>query len=504
MQKVGIPSDNFTYPLLLKAAISSDINHHTLSLVKMVHTHIIISGLSDVDIFIPNSLIDSYSKCGSYNGNHFARKVFDEMAHKDVVSWNSLIGGLVRCGDMDQGRNLFDVMPERDTVSWNTILDGYSKTGKMDVAFKFFEKMPNRNVVSWSTMISGYCKKGDMDMARFLFDRMPVRNLVTWTIIISGYAAKAITLEADILFDIMLRSGFKPDEATMVSILASCAESGLLDLGQKLHVYILKNWRIKCTTTLANSLLHMYAKCGNIDKAWMVFKNTISPDRVSWNSMIQGLAVHGQGKRALQLFSQMKNSGITPDGMTYIAVISACTHTGLVEDGRWYFSIMKTDHNITPQIEHYGCMIDLLARGGLLSEAFELANNMSFEPSAIIWGSLLSACRTHNDVDMAEKVVDRLVKLDPSDSGVYAIMSNIYANAGRWDGMAKLRKQMKHSGVEKLSGFSSIEIGNVIHEFTVADQSHPHAKRILTMIDRLGKHLKLVGCVPTRSTLLGV
>ncbi|ONK64802.1 uncharacterized protein A4U43_C07F30100 [Asparagus officinalis] len=487
MQKDGVLADNFTYPFLLKACGGQ----FGLRKVEMIHAHVVKLGFLE-DIFVPNSLIDSYSKAGSL-GIASAKRLFDEMPRRDVVSWNSMIAGFVRAGELSEARKLFEEMTERDTVSWNTMLDGHSKAGEMDKAFELFQRMSERNVVSWSTMVWGYCKVGEMDMARMLFDKMPLKNLVPWTIIIAGYAEKGLAKEASCLLDQMEETGLKPDEATVISILAACAESGLLGLGMRIHSYI-ENSKLGFKIEVCNALIDMYAKCGNLDKAWSVFEGMRERDLVSWNSMVQGLANHGYGERALELFDKMVAEGIKPDSVTFVGVLCACTHVGLVEEARRYFTSMRKDYGIVPEIEHYGCMIDILGRGGLLGEAFDLAKTMPLEPNAIIWGTLLSACRVHNNVNLAEEAVDQLINLEPSDAGNYAILSNIYAAAGRWDGVAKTRVQMKH--IQKPAGSSWIELDDSLHEFTVGDRSHPHSSRIFKMINRLGRHLKQVGYVP--------
>lgn len=479
--------DNFTYPFLLKACTGQ----FAMQKVEMVHAHVVKLGFLD-DIFVPNSLIDSYSKAGNA-GIAAARRVFDEMPCKDVVTWNSMVAGLVRAGELGGARKLFDEMPERDTVSWNTMLDGHSKAGEMDKAFELFQMMSQRNVVSWSTMVWGYCKLDDMEMARMLFDRMPVKNLVPWTIMIAGYAEKGFAKEASCLLDQMEEAGLEPDGATVISILAACAESGLFGLGMRMHSYIEKS-KLKFTTEVCNALVDMYAKCGNLDKAWRVFEEMRQKDRVSWNSMVQGLANHGHGEKALELFVKMISEGIKPDAVTFVGVLCACTHVGLVDEARRYFASMEKDYGIIPEIEHYGCMIDILGRGGHLEEAFDLARTMPLEPNAIIWGSLLSACRVHNNVSLAEEAVDQLIRLQPSDAGNYAILSNIYAAAGRWDGVAKTRIQMKN--IQKPVGSSWIELDDSVHEFTVEDRSHPQSARIFKMINRLSRHLKQDGYVP--------
>lgn len=455
----------------------------------MIHTHIEKYGFCS-DIFVPNSLIDSYSKCGPH-GLTWAKKLFAVMDERDTVSWNSMVSGLVKGGELVEARRLFDEMPKRDAVSWNTMLDGYAKAGEMVEAFGLFEKVPERNVVSWSTMVSGYCKAGDIDMARMLFDKMPVKNLVTWTIIISGYAEKGLANEASALYNQMEEAGLKPDDGAIISILAACAESGLLGLGKKVHASI-KRTRCNCSTQVSNALVDMYAKCGRLDKALAVFDGTAKKDLVSWNAMLQGLGVHGHGKKALQLFARMKQEGFCPDKVTFISLLCACTHAGFVKEGLHYFHAMEREYGIVPEVEHYGCVIDLLGRGGRLDEAFRLVHSMPMEPNCVIWGTLLGACRVHNAVELAGEVLDQLVKLAPSDPGSFSLLSNIYAAAGDWDGVANVRLQMKSTGVQKPSGASSIEIDNEVHEFTVFDESHPQSDNIYQMIGRLNQDLKQV------------
>ncbi|PPR82145.1 hypothetical protein GOBAR_AA38570 [Gossypium barbadense] len=519
MQGNGVLADNFTYPCLLKACDS-------LELVKMIHTLIEKNGFLS-DIFVPNALIDSYSKFGEL-GIKAALKMFTIMEDRDIVTWNSMIAGLLKVRQLREARKLFDEMPERDIVSWNTILDGFVKAGEMEEAFDLFQKMPQRNVVSWSTMVMGYSKAGDMDMARVLFDKMPLKTLVPWTIIISGYAEKGLAKEAASLYDQMERDGLRLDDGSIISILAACAESGLLAVGVKVHDSIkrlkfkcsvavcnalvdmyakcesgllavgvkvhdsIKRLKFKCSVAVCNALVDMYAKCGSLDKAWSVLNRMAKRDVVSWNAMLHGFAMHGHASEALQVFSRMKMEGFQPDRVTFVGVLCACTHAGLIDEGVEYFYAMEKDYGTVPQIEHYGCMVDLLGRGGRLKEAFRLVHTMPFEPNAIIWGTLLGACRLHDAVELAEKVLDLLLELDPSDPGNYSMLANIFAASGDWDSAASVRLRMRSIGIQKPSGASSIEIDNEVHEFTVFDRSHPKFDRIYQMLDRLGQDLKQV------------
>lgn len=485
MYKNGVSADNFTYPFLLKACCGKN----WLIVVQMIHAQIEKCGFL-ADIFVPNALIDSYSKCGVV-GMGEAKKMFMKMGVRDSVTWNTMITGLVKGGELGEARKLFDEMPEKDVISWNKMLDGYAKAGEMNVALELFDKMPERTVVSWSTMIWGYSKDGDMDTARLFFDRMPVKTIVSWTIIISGYAEKGMVKEASVLYDEMEAAGMRPDDGTVISILTACAEAGLLSLGVKVHATMQRN-RFRCSTNVLNSLVDMYAKCGSLDKALSVFDWIPRKDLVSWNSMLQGLAMHGHGEKALELFSRMKEEGFKPDKYTLIAVLCACTHAGLVNEGVQYFYAMEKDYGIAPEVEHYGCMVNLLGRGGRLKEALKLVHSMPVEPNAIIWCTLLAACRMHNELELAEEVHDHLAKLEPSDSGNYSLLSSIYAAAGEWDTVADVRLKMRSTGAKKPSGSSSIEVDDEVHEFTILDSLHSKSDKIHQMVDKLGQDLKQV------------
>jgi len=270
----------------------------------------------------------------------------------------------------------------------------------------------------------------------------------------------------------------------VISILAACTESGLLSLGMRIHS-ILKRSNLGSNAYVLNALLDMYAKCGNLKKAFDVFNDIPKKDLVSWNTMLHGLGVHGHGKEAIELFSRMRREGIRPDKVTFIAVLCSCNHAGLIDEGIDYFYSMEKVYDLVPQVEHYGCLVDLLGRVGRLKEAIKVVQTMPMEPNVVIWGALLGACRMHNEVDIAKEVLDNLVKLDPCDPGNYSLLSNIYAAAEDWEGVADIRSKMKSMGVEKPSGASSVELEDGIHEFTVFDKSHPKSDQIYQMLGSL-------------------
>ncbi|CAN0846148.1 Pentatricopeptide repeat-containing protein At3g29230 [Linum grandiflorum] len=485
MQQNGLFPDNFTYPFLLKACNAEP----WLPVIQTIHGSLHKLGLFG-DLFVPNSLIDSYSKCG-VSGILSAMRLFRSMDKKDIVSWNTMIGGLVRTGDLRGARKLFDEMPVRDSISWNTVLDAYVKAGEMDEAYELFQIMPERNVVSWSTMVFGYSKAGDIHMARMLFDKMPVRNLVPWTIVISGYAQMGLAQEAVKLYDLMEKDGLVLDSGAAISILAACGESGLLCLGNRVHASVISA-RLKCHIEVCNALVYMYAKCGMVKKAYEVFQQMANTDLVSWNCMLQGLAVNGHGKIALQFFSRMKKEGFKPDKFTLVAVLCACTHAGFIDEGLGYFDNMEREYGIAPEIEHYGCVVDLLGRAGLLRDAFRLVESMPMKPNAVIWGTLLGACRMHNEVDLAKKVKDHMAESDLSEHGNGSMLSNIFAAAGDWVNVANVRLEMKSAGIQKPSGASFIEVEDEVHEFTVLDKSHPESDKVYETIDALIQELRLI------------
>ncbi|KAL8475758.1 hypothetical protein ACS0TY_028426 [Phlomoides rotata] len=487
MRASGIFPDNYTYLFLLKACSG-------LKFVKMIHTHVEKCNFYS-DIFVPNSLIDAYSKCGLM-GVRAAKALFDVMEEKDLVTYNSMISGMVKAGELKEAKKLFDEMPQRDRVSWNAILDGYVKSGEMSTAFEIFQSLPSRDVVSWSTIISGYAKMGDIEMAKVLFDRMPVKNLVAWTIMISAYAEKGLAKEAMELYDQMEGKKLKLDDGTFISILSATAQSGLFGLGKKVHLSITRS-RYKCSTVISNALIDMYCKCGSLSRAWRCFNEIKRKDLVSWNSMIHGLAMHGHGKKALQIFDRMKQEGFAPDKVTFVGVLSACSHAGMVKDGIHYFYSMESVYGIAPMIEHYGCLIDLLGRGGHLCEAFRLLNSMPFEPNVVIWSSLLGACRMHNALQLAEEVLDQLLKLEPTNAGNLSMLPNIYAAAGEWESVANARIRMWKTANKRPPGASLIELNGEFHEFTVMDTTHAQSKRIIETVNGVSQHLRQVAYAPS-------
>ncbi|KAB2635124.1 pentatricopeptide repeat-containing protein [Pyrus ussuriensis x Pyrus communis] len=469
-------------PLILKACASvSCVNRG-----KALHAESIKSGMNS-DVLVGTSLVDMYAKCGQV---FESRKVFDYMPERNVVTWNAMIGGYLRSGDKTSALFLFEKMSMRtsvtwvemidgfarsgDTVSarrffdqvpqelknvvvWTVMADGYSSNGQMEAAREVFEAMPQRNFFVWSSMISGYCKKGDVKEAKFIFDGIPVRNLVNWNSMISGYAQNGFCEEALNSFHKMQAEGFEPDEFTFVSVLSACAQSGLLDIGKDIH-NMLGHRRIKLSQIVLNALVDMYAKCGDLMNARLIFEGMTERNTVCWNAMISGLAIHGQCKEALELFGRMEDSNERPDDITFISVLSACAHGGFVDEGIQIFSKME-EYGLVAEIKHFGCVVDLLGRAGRLTEAYALIKRMPIKPNDRVWGAMLGACRVYMDMEMTEQVVKDISTLDSTvgsgDNSHYVLLSNIYAACDRWEKAERTRIDMISEGFEKTPARSS-------------------------------------------------
>ncbi|CAK9158988.1 unnamed protein product [Ilex paraguariensis] len=370
------------------------------------------------------------------------------------------------------------------------LIQMYSSCGCVDDARKVFEEMRYRGLASWNVMVVGYAKVGDLDRARNLFERMPVRDVISWTAVIAGYAQVNRSSEAITMFRKMQLEGVEPDEITMLAALSACAHLGALQLGEWISHYIDKH-RLPRTVPLYNALIDMYAKSGNIKKAIEVFEDMNSRSVVTWTTIIAGLALNGREKEALEMFSRMERTQIKPNAVTFLAVLSACSHFGLVEMGSWYLNRMDSRYGIKPKIEHFGCMIDLLGRAGYLQEARELVREMPFEANRAIWGSLLAASRIHGDVGLGEQALQHLIKVEPHNSGNYSLLSNLYAGFGRWNDAGIARKLMRDTGIKKVPGGSSIEVNNRVHEFNVGDISHPQSERIYKILSQINGQLKI-------------
>lgn len=368
----------------------------------------------------------------------------------------------------------------------------YAKLGLVESARKQFDRMQFKDTPTWNSMIAGHARRGNMVEAMELFRVMPLKNVISWTTMIAGYSQNGQYVDALNMFLSLEKEGLRPNEVTVASILPACANIGALEVGERIGDYARENGYMN-NLYVSNALLEMYAKCGKLDLA-MQFFNEIGcrKNLCSWNSMMMGLAIHGKCGQALILFHQMLKEGIVPDDVTLVAALVACTHGGMIAKGRELFGSMKTEFGIVPKLEHYGCMVDLLGRAGKLNEAYNLIQNMQMKPDSVIWGTLLGACSFHGNVEVAEKAAEALFKLEPWNSGNYVILSNIYASAKRWDGVAKLRKMMKSNQMMKAAGYSCIEEAGKVQKFIVEDKSHPRSNEIYAVLNNVYAKMKNV------------
>ncbi|KAK7251841.1 hypothetical protein RIF29_35403 [Crotalaria pallida] len=479
----GVEPNHYTFPILIKVCVE-------LGLVRegeKGHGRVLKLGFES-DLFVRNSLIRLYSVFGRVLD---ARLVFEGSSRLDLVSYNSMIDGYVKNGRIWDAWKVFDEMPERDVFSWNCMIAGCVGVGDMEGANELFERMGDRDVVSWNCMIDGYARIGNVTMAIEFFERMPVRNVVSWNCVLALYVRTRNFGECLRLFDkLMERGEAEPNEATLVSVLTACANLGRLDIGMWVHSYI-KSENIRPDVLLSTCLLTMYAKCGAMDLARDVFDEMPVKSIVSWNSMIMGYGLHGNGEKALELFSEMEKTGPLANDATFISVISACTHAGMVMEGWWYFDLMRRVYKIEPKVEHYGCMVDLLARAGLMKNSEDLITKVPMKAGSALWGALLSGCRTHSDSELGEIVAKRLIELEPEDIGPYILLSNIYASEGRWDDVERVRLMMKEKGLQKEAASSLVHLEDFESKYFVKNNS-VHRKRIIySMLGELGTQMKL-------------
>ncbi|XP_076925885.1 pentatricopeptide repeat-containing protein At1g77170, mitochondrial-like [Bidens hawaiensis] len=311
------------------------------------------------------------------------------------------------------------------------------------------------NMYSESGFIGLYSKAGHFDDARKVFDESPQRHVGSWNAVIGGLAQSGRAREAVGMFLELKRSGLEPDGVTMVGVVSVCGSLGDLGLGLQLHTCVVRAERLdKSDVLMSNSLIDMYGKCGRMDLAYRVFSRMRERNVSSWTSLIVGYATHGHVSDALECFNGMREASVTPNGVTFVGVLSACVHGGLVDEGKRYFSMMKKEYMMEPWLQHYGCMVDLLGRCGLLEEAKEVVEEMPVEANAVIWGCLMGACEKYGDVRMGEWVAKHLQEMEPWNDGVYVVMSNIYASNGLWEDVKRMREVMKERKLEKIPGYS--------------------------------------------------
>lgn len=458
MQEDGVFADNFTYPILLKSVTILS----KLRVGLTLHGQTIKSGFSNHP-FVGTALLNMYSSFGYIDDAH---KVFDNMFVKDVIAWNSVLDAYVSCGHVENARKVFDSMPCKDLFSYNIMVSGYAVIGSVACARRVFDEIPVRDVVSWNSMMLACCNAGDMEEAHKLFNEMPERNVVSWNTMIMGYLGNGLADDAISLFEEMRNGNFEPDYLTITATLSACAHLGSLNKGREVHIYA-QECGIVSSPHVTTALIDMYAKCGSIKSSLEVFYKSQVENIYCWNAVISALALHGYASASLNFYNDMRDNHVIPDDITFIALLNACSHAGLVKEGCKFFGSMERDYGVIPKMEHYGCIVDLLGRAGFLESALRLIDSMPFEPGKSILGALLSACVNYGDLEIGEKLV-KLVseRNDHLSDGEYMMVANLYASCNQWEKANKWREMMNDSTeVAKTAGVSVFEVNGRVYKF---------------------------------------
>ncbi|XP_058196376.1 pentatricopeptide repeat-containing protein At3g24000, mitochondrial-like [Rhododendron vialii] len=508
---------------------------------KEVHGYCIKRDELDSDLLVGNSLVDFYCKCQSLD---LARQKFRNMKEKDLVSWNALLSGYALSGCREDAFELLREMDlqgvETDIITWNGLITGYTKNGDGETALEFFYRMlktgryPNTTSISGalsacaqvkdlrlgkeihgyvtrnkydmstgigSALISMYSICGSLEAACSVFNHLSTIDIVIWNSIISACAQKGYGISALNLLRQMIASDMEPDTITMVSALPACSRLAVLRQGKEIHQLILRRG-LDFGNSIWNALIDMYGRCGSVSKSRKVFDLIPQRDLVSWNVMISVYGMHGLGVEAVNLFHHTRDIGVKPNHFTFTNLLSACSHSGLIDEGWESFKMMTSEYALEPAMEQYSCMVDLMARSGLFNDSLEFMKKMPFEPNAAVWGSLLGACRIHCNVEIAEYAAGKIFELEPLCSGNYILLANIYATAGRWEDAAQIRSLMRKKGVTKNPGCSWIEVKRKFHSFIVGDVSHPSIDKIMEKIKSLYLEIKEIGYVPNTDFVL--
>ncbi|XP_077245964.1 pentatricopeptide repeat-containing protein At2g36730-like [Tasmannia lanceolata] len=471
--------------------------------LHQIHAHIQTLGIHQ-DRFLMSEILRfcALSPSGSLDYAHF---LLNRDPNPSTFSWNMLIRGFA-CKDCPtKAVAIFMEMRNWGTkpnkLTFPFLLKACAQLvdfqGGRQIQVEIVKNGIDSDVYIQNTLIHFYGSCREISDARQVFERMSVRTVVSWNAMISACVENLRLDESVAVFTRMIGCGFEPDETTMVVLLSACTELGNLSLGRWVHCYVIEKGLV-INIQLGTALVDMHAKCGAIDYARKVFERVPKRNVWTWSAMILGLAQHGLAKEALDLFLQMRNCSIKPNYVTFLGVLSACSHAGLVDDGFHFFREMVHEHGIEPMMPHYGAMVDILGRRGCLEEAYKFITSMPIEPDAIVWRTLLSACGIHDVSDscgVGEKVRERLLELEPKRSGNFVMVANMYAEAGLWEEAANVRRVMRDGGLKKMAGESCVEVGGLIHRFLCGDDSRIDCESIYCLLDGLNLHIKIVDCV---------
>ncbi|XAR72676.1 hypothetical protein NMG60_11019396 [Bertholletia excelsa] len=448
-----------------------------------------------LDVKVQTSLIDMYGKCGSV---HHAERLFESVSQKSIVLWNAMIGGYSLNGRVQESFACFKKMQEDDNLNADIITAinllpacapiGAFLQGKTIHGFAI-RKGFLPHLILETTLIDMYGNCGEQLLARRIFNSMHERNLISWNTMIAAYVQNGDNRKALELFQDLWFVPFNPDAMTLTSILPAYAEVASVVEGKQIHGYIMKV-NLGSSTFISNSIIYMYAKCGDLETAQRVFDEMLFKDVVSWNTIIMAYAIHGFSAKSIALFSEMREEGIEPNTSTFVSLLTACSISGIIDEGWEFFSSMKRDYKIDPGIEHYGCMLDLLGRSGQLEQAKCLISEMPLTPTARIWGSLLAASRNNRNIELADLAAKQILNLEHDNTGCYVLLANMYAEEGRWEDVDRIKHLMRNRGLERTVGSSTVGINNKTHKFTNLDKSHANINMIYDVLHIMSRKIK--------------
>ncbi|XP_076916256.1 pentatricopeptide repeat-containing protein DOT4, chloroplastic-like [Bidens hawaiensis] len=470
--------------------VAACANTGELSLGRMVHAYAVKCGF-DTNIKFNNTLIDMYSKCGDMDST---LKVFNNMSERSVVSWTSMIAGYTRDGKFNDAISLFIEMKNEgvkpDTFTVTSILHACASNGSLTKGKEVHNYIKENKIESLpvsNALMDMYAKCGSMEDAHNVFSNTPFKDIVSWNTIIGGYSKNRLPNEALDLFTKMQHE-ITPGSVTMTCILPACASLAALNKGREIHAHILRKG-LTSDQYLVNALIDMYVKCGQLFLAKLLFDQMVDKNLFTWTVMIAGYCMHGFGHEALSTFKKMDKKRIKLNEASFSSILHACSHAGLVQEGWTLYNIMVNEYKIEPKMEHYGCMVDLLCRGGNLSEAYKFINKMSIKPDVTIWGALLCGCRFHHDVKLAETVAERIFELEPENMEYYLLLANIYSEAEKWEEV----KTLKDGITRNNKGFSWIEIKGKVNMFVSGNKDYPEVKKIESLLDNVRMEMKKDG-----------
>ncbi|XP_062000604.1 pentatricopeptide repeat-containing protein CRR2, chloroplastic-like [Rosa rugosa] len=527
-------AQNPCYILDYAPIFQSLTGQNLLKLGQQVHNHMVLRGL-EPNAYLGAKMVAMYASSGDLDS---AVNVFHRVKYPSPLLYNSIIRAYTLHGYSARTMEIYGQMQclglkgdhftypfvlkccaelskiwigkcvhglslrtglESDMYVGTSLIDMYVKCCEMGSARKLFDEMSVRDVSSWNALIAGYMREGEICSAEELFGQMRCKNIVSWTAMISGYAQNGLAEQALSVFDEMLKkdSEVKPNWVTVMSVLPACAHSAALERGRKIHKFA-SGIGLDSNASIQTALVAMYAKCGSLSDARQCFDRIRGSEKnlVVWNTMITAYASHARGSEAVSTFEDMVRAGVQPDHITFTGLLSGCSHSGLVDVGLKYFDGMETIYSVEPRVEHYACVVDLLGRAGQLMEAMDVVDKMPMQAGPSIWGALLSACRNHPNLEIAETAARNLFILEPDNSGNYVLLSNIYAEAGMWKEVDKLRILLKSQGMKKSPGGSWIEVNGKAHLFLGGDTSHSQANEIYMLLEELPKRMKAAGYVP--------